>query len=174
MLAGTVKAEEQGDVATLDVPSVFIQTHSDEKDKKGDQITTKICVAMTDVLLAMDKNCHNCTVWSCKNGKRKMDVSIAPAIHGVSMSGLLFQVARSSGKAQRKLDTRKIFVTQWDHWRQAKHCFMAWCEWHTVKSCWPQSERRFPHFHIWLQEEHGAIKDVTTTGERSMNAWEWS
>lgn len=62
MLAGTVKAEEQGDVATLDVPSVFIQTHSDEKDKKGDQITTKICVAMTDVLLAMDKNCHNCTV----------------------------------------------------------------------------------------------------------------
>lgn len=45
-----LKAEEHIDVATFDIPIVFIQTLVEENDEHCDKITMKICGAMMNVL----------------------------------------------------------------------------------------------------------------------------
>ena len=88
MLTACIEAEEERDVATVDIPNAFIQTEIDERDKDGDRVIMKIQGPMVDLLIQIDPTYEDFVVH--ERGVKTLYVHILRALYGLLESALRY------------------------------------------------------------------------------------
>ena len=87
MLTATIDAEEERDVATIDIPNFFIQTPVERKPGE-DKIILKIRGVLVDMLMQMDPELYGPLI-VYENGKKVLYTEVLQAIYGMLQSALL-------------------------------------------------------------------------------------
>ena len=88
LLTAIMDAEEERDVATIDIPNAFIQTEL-PKAIKGERVMMKLVGKVVDLLLLIDHERYAPFV-VYKRGKKVLCVEILRAIYGMLNSAILF------------------------------------------------------------------------------------
>ena len=87
MLSSIIDAEENRDVATVDIPNAFIQTRvEDEKD----QCVIRLCGVLVDMLEDIAPRVYTPFITRNKNGVKSVLVQCLNAIYGAMIASLLF------------------------------------------------------------------------------------
>ena len=87
MLTATIDAEEERDVATIDIPNFFIHTLVERKPGE-DKIVLKIRGVLVDMLMQMDPELYGPLI-VYENGKKVLYTEVLQAIYGMLQSALL-------------------------------------------------------------------------------------
>ena len=82
-----VDVEEHQNVATMDIPNAFIQTHT--KDEK-DTAIINIRVVLVDILLEISPDVYGPYVITEQKGVKQLIVQCQNAIYGTMMASLLY------------------------------------------------------------------------------------
>ena len=110
MITGVIDAHEHQDVATVEVPNAFMQTHV--KCEPGNEwVTMKIQGLLVNMLVKLNPGLHEARV-VCKNGKKTVCIIALKAIHGMLQTALSFyKQFRSDLEAKdHKLDPCNLCV----------------------------------------------------------------
>jgi hypothetical protein len=87
LLTCIIDAEEARDVAIVDIPNAFIQTHiEDEKD----MAIIKICGILVDILVEIAPDVYKPYVYQDKKGIKQLLVQCQNAIYGTMVTSLLY------------------------------------------------------------------------------------
>ena len=87
MLLSIIDAEENRDVATVDIPNAFIQTRvEDEKD----QCVIRLHGVLVDILKDIAPGIYTLFVTKNRNSVKSLLVQCLNAIYGVMIASLLF------------------------------------------------------------------------------------
>jgi hypothetical protein len=88
LLTAVVKAQEGRDVATCDIPNVFIQTDVEATDEDGNRTIMKIRGSLVDILCEMDPIYRD---YVMKEGSHSvLYVHITKAMYGLLVYAMLF------------------------------------------------------------------------------------
>ena len=88
LLTAVIEAQEGRDVATCDIPTAFVQTHMEEKDKDGNWTIMKSRGICMDILYEIDPIYRDYTV--TKGNQKVLYIHITQAINGMLVSTMLF------------------------------------------------------------------------------------
>ena len=87
-VTATIDAEEERDVATVDIPNAFIQTPIPQEEGK-ERIILKIRGPLVDILIAIDPEMYEPYV-TYERGEKILYCNVLKAIYGMLTSALLF------------------------------------------------------------------------------------
>ena len=87
LLSCIIDAEEERDVAVIDIPKAFIQTRvEDEKD----MAFIKICGVLVDILMQIYPDVYKSHVTTDKKGVKQLLVQCQNALYGTMVASLLY------------------------------------------------------------------------------------
>jgi hypothetical protein len=89
MLTCVIDAQEESDVAVVDIPNAFFQTVVSEEDA-GHHVTVPIREPLVDVLVLIAPDVYGPYVSTTKTGQKVMIVECLNAIHGTMVTALLY------------------------------------------------------------------------------------
>ena len=114
MLTSVIEAEEEQDVAIMDIPNAFIQTNLDLKDEEGNRTIMKIRGQLVNILCEVDNEFKDFV--ETEQGQPVLYVHLTKAIYGLLVSSMLFykRLVTDLRKSDSKL-IRMIHVwpTRW-------------------------------------------------------------
>ena len=87
MLTCVVDAEEDRDVATIDIPNSFIQTRVDNEE---DMVTIRVRGILVDVLLGIAPEVYGPYVITGKKGNQPLIQTCMNVIYGTMVASLLY------------------------------------------------------------------------------------
>ena len=87
MLTCVVDAEEDRDVATIDIPNAFIQTRVENEE---DMVTIRVRGILVDVLLGIAPEVYGPYVITGKKGNQSLILTCMNVIYGTMVASLLY------------------------------------------------------------------------------------
>jgi hypothetical protein len=89
LIAGVIKAKEERDVMTCDIPNAFIQAYLPKKEPGEDRVVTKITGVLVDMLVNINPELYGPAV-VLENQKKVLYVEVLKAIYGMLEAALLW------------------------------------------------------------------------------------
>jgi hypothetical protein len=109
MITGVIKAKEQRDVMTCDIPNAFIQALLPKKDPGEDRVVMKITGVLADMLVDINPELYGPAV-VLENRKRVLYVEVLKAIYGMLKADLY-----GTKHLERTLKTLDLFSIHMTH-----------------------------------------------------------
>jgi hypothetical protein len=89
LITGVIKAKEERDVMTCDIPKAFIQAYLPKKELGEDRVVMKITGVLANMLVNINPELYGPAV-VLENRKKVLDVEVLKAIYGMLEAALLW------------------------------------------------------------------------------------
>jgi hypothetical protein len=119
IVTSVVDAEENRDVAVLDIPNAFIQTVVFDKKRR---VIIQIRGMLVDILVKLAPNVYGPYVTTDKKGNKQILVECLNAIYGTMVAGLLYYEKFTDSLAKNGYEVNPYDACVWNKMIEGKQC----------------------------------------------------